>query len=150
MKILIIDDEKAARVLLENKLNKIDSSLKIVCVDNPTDGIVQIQENTPDVVFLDIQMPEMNGFEMLDQLNKEQRKFSLVFCTAYSEYGVKAFEESAIDYLLKPVEIDRLKITLERLKSSNQKKWELFIENRPEKKFSQSINSKIKWFHKIY
>ena len=83
MKILIIDDEKAARVLLKNKLIKIDNSLKIESVDNPSDGIIFIKENKPDVVFLDIQMPEMNGFEMLTNSMRDKENFPSFFAHSF-------------------------------------------------------------------
>lgn len=79
-----------------------------------TDGIKAINEFKPDVVFLDIEMPKMNGFEMLEQF--EKIPFQVVFTTAYNQFAIKAFKYSALNYLLKPIDPDDLKVTVSRIK----------------------------------
>ncbi|WP_279083965.1 two-component system response regulator BtsR [Gilliamella apis] len=114
LNVIIVDDELLARenlrCLLEN-----DSQINIVAeCNNAMDAIREIHRLAPDVVFLDIQMPKINGLEMLSMLDPQTMPH-IVFLTAYSEFAVKAFEEQAFDYLLKPIEQDRLNKTLSRL-----------------------------------
>ncbi|UKN03342.1 LytTR family DNA-binding domain-containing protein [Paracrocinitomix mangrovi] len=99
---LIVDDEQNARELLENLVKTYCPGIKEVYVaDNPIKGIELINQIEPDVLFLDINMPELNGFEMLDKLGGFNGH--LVFTTAYDEYAIKAFKYHAINYLLKPI-----------------------------------------------
>lgn len=107
-KILIIDDEQAACRNLSKKILALFPDLKIKMEPNPVNALTEIENWEPDIVFLDVQMPTLDGFSLLNQIPMKRRNFSLIFCTAYSEYAVKAFEESATDYLLKPVEPERL------------------------------------------
>lgn len=102
---IIIDDEPLARSLLLNYLNEIDDVDVIGEFGNGFDGLKGITELKPDLVFLDIQMPKLNGFEMLELLDEIPR---IIFVTAYDQYAVKAFESNAVDYLLKPFSQDRL------------------------------------------
>lgn len=103
-KVILIDDEPLARQLIKTFL-KAYSEIEIVaeCGDG-FEGFKAIQELSPDLIFLDVQMPRVNGFEMLELLEK---KPSVIFTTAFDEYAVKAFEAHAIDYLLKPVSRER-------------------------------------------
>lgn len=103
-KVVLIDDEPLARQLIKTFL-KTYSEIEIVaeCGDG-FEGFKAIQELSPDLIFLDVQMPRVNGFEMLELLEK---KPSVIFTTAFDEYAVKAFEAHAIDYLLKPVSRER-------------------------------------------
>lgn len=107
MKIAIVDDELSAREILENLLLRFHPEHSIVGIyEDLPQAIIGIQETTPDLIFLDIEMPEYAGFEIVnffDEIN-----FKIVFTTAYSKYALQAFELSAIDYLLKPIEIERL------------------------------------------
>ncbi len=106
--IIIIDDERNSLELLEWEIKKYCPSLKIVAMcDSPRAGIEAIQTHRPDLVFLDIEMPTMNGFEMLQKVNPIT--FDVIFTTAYDEFAVKAFKVSALDYLLKPIDINELK-----------------------------------------
>ncbi len=105
--ILIVDDEAPARERLERMIKSIDSCSSITSAKNGYEALDKIKSSPPDILFLDIQMPEMNGFDILRNL--EHRPFSIVFQTAYDQFAINAFEESASDYLLKPFEIDRLK-----------------------------------------
>jgi two-component system LytT family response regulator len=111
-KTLIIDDEQLARLRLLRLLKLYDHIDIIGEAVNGQDGLEKIEKLLPDLIFLDIEMPIFNGFEMLAQL-KHQPK--VVFTTAYDQYAIKAFEEDSIDYLLKPVESERLEKTIKRL-----------------------------------
>ena len=111
MRILIIDDEPLARELIKSFL-KDYGQIEIVgeCADG-FEGIKAIQEKQPDLIFLDVQMPKITGFEMLELLENPP---AIVFTTAYNEYAIKAFEMNAVDYLLKPFSRDRFKQAIEK------------------------------------
>jgi two-component system, LytTR family, response regulator len=95
---------------------------------NATDGEKMILQHNPDLVFLDIQMPERNGFELLKSL--KSLTFEIIFVTAYDQYGIQAVKFSAIDYLLKPLSIDDLKTAVEKaVLHSTQKRQNLQLEN---------------------
>lgn len=102
MRAIIIDDEARARSALETMLSLFHPEV-VVCASCPDvpQGVLAINKHQPDVVFLDIEMPGYSGFELLDFI--PQPNFAIVFITAYSEYALRAFEVSAVDYLLKPV-----------------------------------------------
>lgn len=119
IKTLIVDDEPHARDDLEEKIGA-DPEFTIVgkCA-NAFEAIKEINGKRPDVVFLDIKMPKISGIEMLSMLDKSDMP-RIVFVTAYGEHAIEAFEKNAIDFLLKPVKEDRLRITLERLKENHQ------------------------------
>src|SRR5271156_4251570 len=113
LRALIIDDEPHARRYLCELLES-ESEIDVVGEGSSgAEGIEQIRKLSPDVVFLDIQMPDLDGFEMVERL--EITKLPLfIFVTGYSEYAVKAFEIEAVDYLCKPFDKERLSISLER------------------------------------
>ena len=100
MKAIIIDDEPKARKLLEILIQ--ENCPKIESVFQAEDllsGVKLIKEKQPQIVFLDIEMPEHSGLEILDFVSKEEVSFEIIFTTAYSEYAIKAFQLAAIDYL---------------------------------------------------
>jgi len=114
MKTIIIDDEPLARALLTEMLED-DKEIEIVASCNDGfEGLKAIQEHQPDLIFLDIQMPKITGFELLELLENPPK---VVFTTAYDEYALKAFEVNALDYLLKPISPERLQKSLEKIKS---------------------------------
>ena len=115
IKVLIVDDEPLARENLRVLLQT-QTDLEIVgeCA-NAVEAIGAVHRLRPDVLFLDIQMPRISGLEMVGMLDPEHRPY-IVFLTAFDEYAVKAFEEHAFDYLLKPIEEKRLEKTLARLR----------------------------------
>lgn len=117
MKVLIIDDETLARDLLKSYL-KGEEDIEVVgeCA-NGFEGMKAIQEQQPDLVFLDVQMPKLNGFEMLELL--ENPPF-IIFATAHDEFAIKAFEANAIDYLLKPFSKDRCRQALDKFRERFQ------------------------------
>lgn len=120
---LIIDDEHLARQIIRNYLEE-DPDIEIIgeCEDGFV-GFKQINDLKPDLVFLDVKMPKLTGFEMLELVEEPPL---IVFSTAYDEYAIKAFEQNAVDYLLKPYAGDRFKEALskakEKLKSQTQTK----------------------------
>lgn len=113
MRAILVDDEPLARDRLRGMLAK-ESDIEIVaeCGDGK-EALQAIRKHNPDVVFLDIQMPEMDGFGVLGQL-KADRMPEVIFVTAFDEFAVKAFEVHALDYLLKPFDRDRLREALGR------------------------------------
>ncbi|BEV73091.1 two-component system response regulator BtsR [Paludibacterium sp. THUN1379] len=115
MNVLIVDDEPLAREELRLLLDQAPDITVMGECSNAIEAIAAIHRLKPDVVFLDIQMPRISGLEMLAMLDPEHMPH-IVFLTAYDEYALKAFEENAFDYLLKPAEPARLAKTLERLR----------------------------------
>jgi two-component system LytT family response regulator len=115
LKAIIIDDEENARITLASLIREYIPELDVVaeCANVP-EGVLAINKYNPDVVLLDVEMPEYSGFELLDFF--KEITFDIVFVTAYNQYAIKAFEVSAVDYLLKPVEIDSLKSAIEKVK----------------------------------
>ena len=111
MKVLIIEDEKLARDLLKAYLKDYEEFILLGECENGFDGVKMINDLQPDVVLLDIQMPKINGFEMLQLLD---HKPEIIFTTAYDQFALKAFELNAIDYLLKPFSKERLLSALEK------------------------------------
>lgn len=103
-KVIIIDDEALARSIVRSYLSKYCDIEIVAECENGFDGVKAIDEHQPDLIFLDIQMPKINGFEMLELIDCEP---SIIFTTAFDEFALKAFETSAIDYLLKPFTEDR-------------------------------------------
>lgn len=114
LQILLVDDELDALEALEWKLNNYIDDVEITLCDSPIKAIEIINKEKPDIVFLDIQMPEMDGFAMLEKLN--YRDFNLIFTTAHDEFALRAIKVSAIDYLLKPVDKDELLASIEKIK----------------------------------
>lgn len=114
---IIIDDEARARRLLSAMIAEYCPEVEIVAESGQVpDGVLQINKHRPDVVFLDIEMPDYSGFELLDFFREVD--FQIIFVTAYSQYAVRAFEVSAVDYLLKPVQIGQLEKAVGKLKTS--------------------------------
>ncbi|SOD14531.1 LytR/AlgR family response regulator transcription factor [Pedobacter xixiisoli] len=126
-KTIIIEDEQLARQRLKRLLNNYSEIEIIAEAENGAQGLALINKHQPDLIFLDIEMPILNGFEMLAQLTENQPK--VVFTTAYDQYAIKAFEEGSIDYLLKPIELERLDKTIAKLKQTNLAKPAIAIED---------------------
>ena len=116
IKILIVDDEPLAREKIQGFLKE-NSEIEIVAeCENGTEAISAIRAHAPDLIFLDVQMPEMGGLEVLEALPREITPL-VIFVTAYDQYAVRAFEFHAVDYLLKPFDRERFEAALERAKS---------------------------------
>lgn len=105
LRTIIVEDEELARNLMKSFLKGNDKIEIIAECENGFEGVKMINEMKPDLVFLDIQMPKITGFEMLELL---EHKPQIIFATAYDQYAIKAFEFNAADYLLKPYSKDRL------------------------------------------
>lgn len=111
---IVVDDEPAARRLMKNLLKDHASVVEVIDeAGNGREAIQKIEELKPDIVFLDIQMPDLTGFEVIEKL---ERKPNIIFTTAYEQYAIKAFETFSIDYLLKPIKEERLSQSIEKLK----------------------------------
>ena len=107
LKAIIIDDELKGRIALRQKILDYCKGVQILGeAENGEQGLLLIETHHPDIIFLDIEMPRMNGFEMLEQLNPIS--FSLIFTTSYDQYAIKAIRFSAMDYLLKPIDAREL------------------------------------------
>lgn len=119
MKVIIVDDEKLALLKLEKLLHsQIGANLHLELAgayQDPYAALAAAREVRPDVAFLDIEMPEVSGFELAEKLLELQPQMQIVFVTAYQDFAIKAFEVNALDYLLKPVNASRLNVTLNRV-----------------------------------
>lgn len=113
---MIIDDEKHAIITLQHLLKKITDVEIVAAIQDSTQAKKQIETLRPDIVFLDIEMPELNGFELLNQF--EELPFKVIFTTAYDQYAVKALKLNALDYLLKPVEKQELEEAIEKYRKN--------------------------------
>lgn len=108
---LIIDDEKLARELLHEYLAAFPQIEILGECSKGAEAVEQIDKLKPDLIFLDVQMPGMNGFDVLDEIIHEPY---VIFTTAYDQYAIKAFEKNAVDYLLKPLDQERFKLAVDR------------------------------------
>ncbi len=119
LKTILIDDEPLAISRLKRLLSKYADEFDVIAeAKNGQEGLELIEGLKPDVIFLDIEMPVLNGFEMLSKLTYMP---IVVFATAFDQYAIRAFEENSIDYLLKPIEEERLEKTVEKLQKFQQK-----------------------------
>jgi len=109
---VIIDDEKLAREIVKNYLRKFDNIQVAAECENGFEGIKTVNELNPDIIFLDIQMPKINGFEMLELIESQP---AVIFTTAYDQYAIKAFEKNAVDYLLKPFSSERFEQSVKKV-----------------------------------
>jgi len=111
IRVLIIDDEPLARMVVKEYLQAFDQFEVIQECNDGFEGLKAIQQHQPDLVFLDVQMPKINGFEMLELVEQAP---AVIFTTAFDEYAIKAFETHAVDYLLKPFSKDRFNKAIEK------------------------------------
>ena len=118
LKTVLVDDEINALEALEWKLNRYIDDIQIIKCNSPIEAITVIQEEKPDLVFLDIDMPEMDGFTLLQKLSFTN--FDLIFTTAHDEFALQAIKVSAIDYLLKPVDKDELITAVDKVVASRK------------------------------
>ena len=118
---ILIDDEINSLQNLQQKVQEFCPSIKVVAtVQRPEEAILLIRQHKPDVVFLDIEMPRMNGFKMLEEF--KEIDFEVIFITAYNHYAIEAIRLSAFDYLVKPVAIKELQAAVNRLIHAKKKK----------------------------
>jgi two-component system LytT family response regulator len=114
-KTIVIDDEPAARRLMKNLLLEHSATIHVVDeAGNGREAIQKINALKPDLIFLDIQMPDLTGFEVLEQI---QHQPNIIFTTAYEQYAIKAFDNFSIDYLLKPIKEERLQQSIDKLQN---------------------------------
>jgi two-component system LytT family response regulator len=111
---ILIDDEPLARDIVKHYLSDFPDIEVVAECNDGFEGIKAITQHQPDFIFLDIQMPKINGFEMLELVEKPP---AVIFTTAFDEYAIKAFEVSAVDYLLKPIEKSRFDLAIKKLPS---------------------------------
>lgn len=145
---ILIDDEKIARNRFRKLLDDYPETFEIVAeAGNGDEGLEVIRKLKPDVVFLDIEMPGKTGFELLEELTEFPR---IIFCTAYENYALQAFNTLALDYLVKPVEKERLELTVDKLKQTGGAHPELqvkalleLVSKKTETKKLHSIPHKI-------
>jgi len=124
-KAILIDDEPGARRLMKTLLQEHRDAIEIIGeAGNGTDAIAMIEELMPDLIFLDIQMPDLTGFEVLEKL---KHKPNVIFTTAYEQYAIKAFETFSVDYLLKPIKEERLEQSIGKLKQFGKSNAQLDI-----------------------
>jgi len=119
--VLIVDDEKPARDELEFLLKNIPEVSISGIAEGGYETIALVEHSKPDLVFLDIKMPEMNGFEVAEKLYQNDSPPGIIFTTAYDQFAIKAFEINALDYILKPFSSERLEKSIERFLSQKQR-----------------------------
>ena len=140
---VIVDDEMKALQSLSWELTNFSDEIKVMAsFTDPFEALEYLEKNTPDCLFLDIEMPTMDGFQFIQKL--KNKDFPVVITTAYNQYAIKALKNEAIDYLLKPIDTDDLKDTIVKIKKHNTKN---FTSERLEKILlnfnSNSLDKKI-------
>lgn len=134
IKTILIDDEPASIEALTLKIKKISAEIEILATfHSAVDATQSIKTLKPDLIFLDIEMPEMDGFTFLNQF--EKREFEVIICTAHDEYAIKAVRQSAIDFLLKPIAISELSDAVERAKQK------ILIKQKNDRPSLQKLNA---------
>lgn len=120
MRVMVCDDEKLARDRLTRLVSAIDGVTVVAEAATGRDALTQAQAHRPDVVLMDIRMPDMDGLEAAEHLLKSDAQPAVIFCTAYDEHALQAFKVHAVDYLLKPVAREDLAAALQRARSLNR------------------------------
>jgi two-component system LytT family response regulator len=140
LRTLIVDDEELARKVLRELLGAHEEIEIVAECKNGLEAVKAVSEHKPDLLFLDVQMPKLTGFDVLELIGNE---ISTIFVTAYDEYAMKAFEVHAVDYLLKPVGKDRLAGALQRVKARSSGRLpapaELTAASRPAGQFAERL-----------
>ncbi len=129
---VIIDDEMHGRLALREKLKLFCPDVEVVAeAENGRLGLEIIKKYKPEIIFLDVEMPEMSGFEMLSNL--KDRTGHIIFTTAYNQYAIKAIKHAAFDYLLKPIDIEDLKSTIQKARDTEitDERKVLLHQNKP-------------------
>lgn len=144
MKTIIIDDESRARNVLSTILKEECKGVSsILEASNLVDGVALIKKEKPEIVFLDVEMPQNSGLEILDFFKNETINFQIIFTTAYNQYAIEAFRLSAVDYLMKPIDIDELKVALQKARDIIKEANINFKLQNLEKAFQQLSLNKI-------
>lgn len=118
VKIVMADDEPGVMLLLCSILSKIEGSLVVGTAENANDAIKLVREQGPDLAFLDIGLPDMKGIELAERLREIKRDIAIIFITGHQEYSLDAFKLYASDYILKPIDQDRVKSTFNRIQQA--------------------------------
>lgn len=141
---ILIDDENNALEVLEMQLTRYCKEVTVVaCCNGGEKGIAAIKKFNPDIVFLDIEMPHVNGFDVIKAT--QDSTYEVIFTTAYDQFAIKAFKFSAVDYLLKPIDITELQTAVERVKNKKgsanieQKLQTLFQQLQPQQRLTDKI-----------
>ncbi|MFT5821621.1 MAG: two-component system LytT family response regulator [Crocinitomix sp.] len=142
LRAIIIDDEKHCAETLEWQLNQFCPNVELLGLFlSPIEGLAAIKKQKPDLVFLDIEMPKMNGFQLLKSI--DEINFGVIFTTAFDQFAVQAFKVSALDYLVKPIDDDELKLAVEKAEHAVQKDTavsiEFLLEQIQDKKLSNRL-----------
>ena len=136
MKAIIVDDELHCREVLEHLLRKYCKDILLLATCESGENAIQaLRQETPDILFLDIEMPDMNGFQLLEEFPNPG--FNIIFTTAYNEYAIKAIKQRALDYLLKPIDKDELIQAIQKAKEHMQQTGSFNVQ-----KFLDIINNK--------
>jgi two-component system LytT family response regulator len=139
---IIIDDEQNGRIALQQKIQDYCSNIHVMGeAENGEEGMKLIEKFHPAIVFLDIEMPRMDGFEMLHQL--PEKNFHLIFTTAYDQYAIKAIKCSAFDYLLKPIDIEELKMAVSRISNQPAQQTEKKLDTLEQNLYGKNPFNKI-------
>lgn len=120
MKALIVDDEELALLHFNHMLERTNAFQSILMFQDPADVLEYSGLSAADAVFLDIEMPGINGIELAESIQAINENIQVIFITAYNEFAIKAFELNAVDYLLKPVDNARLLTTVERIRMNKK------------------------------
>jgi two-component system LytT family response regulator len=140
LRTLVVDDEELARKVLRELLSAHDEIEIVAECKNGLEAVKAVSEHKPDLLFLDVQMPKLTGFDVLELIGTD---LSVIFVTAYDEYAMKAFEVHAVDYLLKPVGKERLAAALQRVNVRSSEKMpaptELTATSRPSGQFAERL-----------
>jgi two-component SAPR family response regulator len=115
VKVVMADDEPGVMLLLCSILSKLERALVIGAADNAKDAIALVREHNPDLAFLDIELPDIKGIELAERLREIKPDLAIVFITAHQEYSLDAFKLYAFDYILKPIDEERVKSTFQRI-----------------------------------
>ncbi|MEO7983073.1 MAG: LytTR family DNA-binding domain-containing protein [Bacteroidota bacterium] len=140
---ILIDDEPKGRLALREKLSAYCPEINLVAeAGNGLEGLLLIKQYSPKLIFLDVEMPKMNGFEMLNSL--PEKNFHIIFTTAYDQYAIKAIKYAAFDYLLKPIDIEELKTAISRIDAEKNKQTRRQVEL-----LQQNMQHPKKLLHKL-
>ena len=140
IKAIIVEDEPKAADLLHEMINEIEPMIHIVarCGDLP-EAVKSIKTHKPDLVFLDVELPVYSGLQLLDFFNADEINFNIIFTTASNEHALRAFEMSAVDYVLKPIQYEKLKTAIQKYQFNKQTKTEFLYTTLKDNYFKTGI-----------
>ena len=138
IKAILVDDEKHSVATLAWKIEKFCPDVEITHqFTDSSEALAHIKDHPPELLFLDIEMPRLNGFELLEEL-EHPTPFEVIFTTAYDEFGIRAVKANALDYLLKPVQNQELKAAIEKYKAKKQIDNKILFSNKKDKKINST------------